>query len=117
LLCWQEVAYDIILDHGPERLPEELRYFPALLFQLLALALQFIPTSPNPLINELKFAPSQTFLQLSKEYTDCGVAIARLLEKSRPTHVAVQQSFIRDWWLTNNGDLIQAWNHSGQTVK
>jgi hypothetical protein len=117
LSCWKELAYDILLDHGPDRLPERLRYFPALLFQILALALQFVQTSSDPLIQELKLSPSQTFAQLSREYTECGVAIAELLEKSRPTLMAVQQSFIRDWWLINNGDLIQAWNHSGQTVE
>jgi hypothetical protein len=114
---WRGIAYDTLLNHGPENLPDELRYFPALIFQVLALALQFVPATQHSQLDELKFAPSQTFAQLSREYTDCGVAITGILVKSKPTLVAVQQNFLRDWWLMNNGDLVQAWNHSGQTVK
>jgi hypothetical protein len=117
LQSWRDVAYDILVENGPESLPDELRYFPALIFQVFAVSLQFLPATPDPRLDVLKFAPSQTFAQLSKEYTDCGAALAGLLVKTKPTLVAVQQSFIRDLWLTNNGELIKAWNHSGQTVK
>jgi hypothetical protein len=114
---WYKTAYDILLDHGPEAISEEFRHFPALIFHVLAISLQFVPTSYDPRLDELKFSPSQTFAQLSKEYTDCGVAVAGLLVNSKVTLVTVQQSYLRDLWLINSGDIIQAWNHSGQTVK
>jgi hypothetical protein len=114
---WWNLAREILLKSGPEKLPEDLLWFPALIFQVLAVALQFMPGLYNPRLDDIKFAPSQTWTELSTEYTNCGVALAKLLARARPTLVGVQQSFMRDFWLTNNGDLIQAWNHSGQTVR
>jgi hypothetical protein len=114
---WWSDAYSTILEKGPGNLPEDLRSFPALLFQVLAVALQFIPLSYDSRLDELKFAPSQTFLELSREYSDCGVAMAKLFARARPTLSGVQHSFMRDWWLVNMGDLMEAWNHSGETVR
>jgi len=101
---WWTLAHEVLLKQGPEKLPDDLRCFPALIFQVLALALQFLPLSLEPQVDELKFSPLQTFAELSRE-------------KSRPTLVGVQQSFLRGCWLTNTGDVMQSWNHSGQTVK
>jgi hypothetical protein len=113
---WWSDAYGIILEKGPGDLPEDLRSFPALMFQVLAIALQSVPLSVTSL-DELKFAPSQTFLELSREYSECGVAMAKLFVRASPTLSGVQHSFMRDWWLVNMGDLIEAWNHSGETVR
>jgi hypothetical protein len=113
---WWSDAYSIILEKGPGKLPEDLRTFPALMFQVLAIALQFVPLSDTSL-DLLKFAPSQTFFELSREYSECGVAMAKLFARVRPTLSGVQHSFMRDWWLVNMGDLMEAWNHSGETVR
>lgn len=112
-------AFAILLKETPEKLPEDLQFFPAVLFNVLAIALQFLPVSYDTRIENLKFAPVQTFAELSQEYSDCGEALSRLLKstKRRPTFTGVQASFLRDWWLANNGDLLKSWNHSGQTVK
>ena len=114
---WWKNSYETLLREGPESLPADLLYFPALLFQVLAVALQFLPAEYDVHINELKFSPSQTLGELSREYSDCGVALASLLKEQRPTLVGVQQNFLRDVWLASTGDLSQAWSHSGQTVK
>jgi hypothetical protein len=114
---WWSDAYGIILEKGPGKLPEDLRSFPALIFQVLALALEFLPLSYDTRLDELKFTPSQTFLELSREYSDCGVAIAKLFARAKPTLIGVQHSFMRDWWLINMGDIMEAWNHSGETVR
>lgn len=114
---WWSLAYDLLLKQGPEKLPEDLQCFPALIFQVLALALQFLPLSYDARLDELRFGPSQTFTDLSREYSDCSVALSKLVGRMRLTLVGVQQSFLRDCWLVNTGDLMQAWNHSGLTVK
>jgi Fungal specific transcription factor domain len=115
--CWWKVGYDILLNDGPEKLPAELRCFPALIFQILAIALLSATSSYDPCLDELKFGQSQTFAQLSREYSECGEALVKLLGRMRLTFTGVQHSFMRDWWLVNTGDIMQAWNHSGQTVK
>jgi L-rhamnose mutarotase len=114
---WWSLAHSVLLTQGPEKLSEDLRFFPALLFQALAVALQYVPSRYDVRLDELKFGPAQTFPELSKEYADCGLGVYKSLGKSRPTFVAVQYSFMRDMWLINKGDLTQAWNHSGQSVK
>jgi hypothetical protein len=117
LARWWKIAYEILSREGPESLPADLQYFPALIFQVLAVALQFIPAKYDVQIDELKFSPSQTLGELSREYSDCGVALSSLLKEQRPSLVGVQQSFLRDVWLTNTGDLSQSWSHSGRTIK
>lgn len=117
LARWWNNAYDTLLQQGPEGLPSDLRNYPALMFQVLAISLQFLPTQYDVQLDELKFSPSQTFSELSREYSDCGVALYNALKDLKPTLVGVQQSFLRDLWLTNSGDLLQGWNHSGKTVK
>lgn len=114
---WWELAYDILLKQGPEKLPKDFQCFPALIFQVLAVTLQLLPVSYDPRLDELKFGPLQTFAELSREYTDCGVDLSNLLGRAKTTLVGVQQSYMRDYWLLNSGDLMQAWNHSGETVK
>ncbi|KAF2497066.1 hypothetical protein BU16DRAFT_348592 [Lophium mytilinum] len=114
---WWATAYDVILKQGPDALPLDQWYFPALIFQVLAVALQFLPTPHGFLVKVLKFTSSQTFTELSKEYSDCGEGLSILIGRPSSTLVAIQSSFMRDFWCANAGDLLQAWNHSGRTVK
>src|ERR1019366_4916626 len=102
---WWDLAFEVLLKNGPEKLPKELQCFPALIFQVLALALHGLPENYDSKLDELRFGPQQKFIDLSKEYTDCGMAMVKLLGKGRQTLVGVQHSFLRDCWLTNSGDL------------
>lgn len=94
-----------------------MRCFPALIFQVLAITLQFISGAYKAEIDELRFGPSQSVAELSKEYSDCGVSLCDLIGSAKFTLMGVQHSSMRDWWLLNAGDLVQAWTHSGQTVR
>ncbi|KAF1991251.1 hypothetical protein K402DRAFT_369206 [Aulographum hederae CBS 113979] len=126
---WWSTAYVTILKSGPERLPNDLRYFPALMFQVLALALQFWPLDDGDsdgnvpgeadlgFIKELKFAPEQSTEELSAEYSDCGTALSKILGEESLSLVGVQQDLLRKLWLTNIGEMAQAWNSAGMTIK
>jgi hypothetical protein len=114
---WWRLAYDVLLTQGPKDLPNDLQQFPALVFQVLAVSLQFIPSAYDAKLKDLKFGPSQTFVELSKEYSDCGEALSNLFAVADATLVGVQQSFMRDWWLIVTGDIVQAWNHSHRTIE
>jgi hypothetical protein len=107
----------ILLTQGPEGLPSDLPSFPALMFQVFTLALPSLPASYEGPLEELKFAPTQSFDDLSSEYAECGEAIAKLLAGEKPTLVAVQRSLLRSQHLINIGDLMQGWNQSGHSVK
>jgi len=113
---WWTLAHDLLPKYGPESIPKELRCFPGVIFQILAIVVQFLPTNYDPRLDELRFGPSQTFSELSKEYSDCGVAIAKLLGHDNATFIGVQHSLLRDIWLCHSGHLMQAWEHSGKTV-
>ena len=114
---WWSIAYEVLLNNGPGKIPEDIRWFPALIFQILAVTLQAMPASYNPKIDELKFGPSQTFEQLSLEYTECGVAMSMLLSRSKLTLVSLQHGFMRVWWMVNAGDLMRGWETSGGVIK
>ena len=114
---WWDLAHNLLIKEGPNGLPEEIRCFPALIFQLLAITLQFISDSYTAEIDELRFGPSQTVAELSKEYSDCGVALSDIVGNAKLTLIGVQHSSMRDWWLLNSGDLVQAWTNSSQTVR
>jgi hypothetical protein len=117
LAQWWRDGYEILLQEGPESLPADLKFFPALMFQVMAVALLFLPVELEAQLDDLKFSPSQTLSELSREFSECGVSLSSIIKAQKPSLVAVQQSFLRDVWLTNVGDLLQAWNHSGQSVK
>jgi hypothetical protein len=70
LTRWWNLAYDKLLKYGHEKLPEDLQCFPALMFQVLAVALQFQTPSYDHRLDELKFGVSQTLTELSVEYSD-----------------------------------------------
>lgn len=114
---WWSSANDILLTQGHEGLPSDLSYFPALMFQVFALGLTSLPPEYDPQLDELKFAPSQTFSELSSEYSECGEALSQLLAGDPPTLATVQYSQLRSQYLINNGELMEAWTRSGQTVK
>ncbi len=114
---WWDLAYSKLLKGGLDELPEDIRCFPALIFQVLAVTLQFLPRSDETTIDELKFGPSQTIMELSKEYSDCGVSLAKIVGKARLSLVGVQHGSMRLWWLISIGNLMQAWAYTGQIVK
>jgi hypothetical protein len=113
---WWPLAHEKLVENGPEALPDEFKCFPALIFQVLAFALLYLPASHESILDDLKFGP-QTFTELSAEYTDCGIALSKLSGKGRLTLTGVLYSSLRGFWYVNIGDLTQAWNFSGQIVK
>jgi hypothetical protein len=117
LNIWWNAAYDTFPKQGIEKLPSNIRCFPALIFQVLAIGLQFVQEPYDSGLDKLKFGPSQTFSELSREFTECGTALSNLLGLGNQTLIGVQQSFLRDCWLMNSGQLMDAWGHSGETVK
>jgi hypothetical protein len=114
---WWKTANEIILANGPEALPADLLAFPALLFEVFALALIRTTGSYEPQLDELKFSPSQTFKALAAEYIDCAESLSNLLAVAKPTITGIQQSLVLSQWYIDAGDLMRAWVQSGETVR
>lgn len=96
----------------PAELTAELQYFPSLLFQVIALALQFLPPDHDMFV-EL----SQAEINSSQTYSDLGHEILSLLGRPGFTLTAVQADFLRSSWLKNYGKGVEAWHVIGYAIR
>jgi Fungal specific transcription factor domain len=99
-----------------EDLPEELRYFPALLFQVLAVALQFLP--PNSSSSKiLDLETASTYDQLSQDFSLAGMALMGLLGRHNSAITAVQHDLMRALWLKNCSRGTESWYSLGDAIR
>lgn len=91
---WNRLPFQLLAS--PEQLRPAMRFFPALLFQILATALLLLPPgTPDPVFDSLKYAGGMTFEDLATDYSESGAAIVNLFGKSELDEVTVQAQFIR----------------------
>lgn len=102
---------------APISLNADMKFFPALLFSALALALQFQPPDYDPSLNLLKFAAQMSLDDLASEYSECGDRIITMLGKSDTTLITVQAHFLRTQYLKNCGLIPDSWHSLSQTIR
>ncbi|KAH8597523.1 hypothetical protein B0O99DRAFT_78067 [Bisporella sp. PMI_857] len=90
----------------------ELRYFPAMLFQLLATSLLYLPSG-----SKIAESLESNSLQLSQKYSDAGVELVQLLGYQGTAIVAVQHDLLRAAWLKNRGRGTDAWHALSTSVR
>jgi hypothetical protein len=113
---WNKVSFSV-LNRGPQDLPGDIRYFPALLFQILALALLFQPPEYDPALDSLKYVSEMSLDDLATDYSESGVAILTLLGKRDLNLVTIQAGFLRTSFLKNSGFITESWHSLGQTIR
>ncbi|KAF4615721.1 hypothetical protein G7Y89_g15268 [Cudoniella acicularis] len=113
---WYNLSFST-LNKGPMELPGDLQFFPALLFQCLALALQFQPLAYDPSLDSLKYAAGMSFDDLASDYSESGVSILSLLGKRNTTLITVQAGFLRTTYLKNVGMVTEAWHSLSSTIR
>lgn len=113
---WEALSFST-LSRGPLELPPDLQFFPALLFQCLALALQFQPVEYDPTLDSLKYAASMSFDDLASDYSESGCQILCLLGKRHTTLITVQAGFLRTSYLKHSGLIPESWHYLGQTIR
>lgn len=99
-----------------EGLSRDLLYFPALIFQVLAVALQFTPPSV-PCVQALGV---DTFARrdcLSSDWSARGMEIVRVVGRHEPTITAVQNDVMRVLWLKNSSRGREAWHVLGGAIR
>ena len=116
LTRWHGLSFST-LNKGPLQLPGDLQFFPALLFQVLALALQFQPLNYDQGLDSLKYAAGMSFDDLASDYSESGVSILNLLGKRHTTLVTVQSGFLRTAYLKNCGMVPESWHSLSQTIR
>jgi len=112
LSCWYGVDIGPVKHLSTEELSKELRYFPALLFQVLALAIQFLPPGA-PAWKHL----SANDIALCGSYSDIGVELMTILGRPGVALTAVQADFLRSSWLKNIGRGVEAWHSVGNAIR
>jgi hypothetical protein len=95
-----------------EELFTELRYFSAVLFQLIALTLQFLPPDALDLaqLSANELATPQT-------YSDLGDELLSVLGRPGVALAAIQANFLRSSWLKNYGRGTEAWHALGHAIR
>ncbi|KAH0524007.1 hypothetical protein TsFJ059_008931, partial [Trichoderma semiorbis] len=94
------------------QLSMELRYFPSLLFQVIALAVQFLPPDWDVLPE-----PSLRGLATSRTYSDLGDELLYFLRRPGLALAAVQADFLRSSWLKNYGRGVESWHAVGNSLR
>lgn len=90
----------------------ELRYFPTLLFQVIALSLQFVPSD----FDVLSKLPKPR-LSASQMYSDLGEELLSLLGRTGSALSAVHADFLRSSWLKNCGRGTESWHTVGSAIR
>ena len=94
-----------------------LRFFPALLFQMLALALLYQPPNYDQSFNRLKSTAGMSLDDLSSDYSESGSEISSLLGKRHTDLMAVQAGFLRTTYLKTCGFIPESWHSLSQTIR
>ncbi|KAI9838168.1 MAG: hypothetical protein M1837_002630 [Sclerophora amabilis] len=113
---WFETPYTA-LTKSLSKLSAHKRSFPALVFQVLSLALQLLPPEYDKLLDQLKNLPGQTFDDIAENYSESGISLSNLLGKTNATLSSVQAGFLRSGFLKNSGRVTDAWHLLGSTIK
>lgn len=112
---WRRVSY--ASRSNPQGLDPMLRYFPALLFQVLAQSVLLQPPESYPSLEDLKPAPDMELLDLAKEFSDAGHQILSILGSTEPALVKIQAGLQRATFLKSTGSVIEAWHVLGSAIR
>jgi hypothetical protein len=115
LFNWYFAKNDIA-DGELGRLQPDVLQFPALLFQLIAVALQILP--PNSRVSrQLSIDEDGASEKLSRKYSRLGLGIIDLVGKDHPTIPSIQQDILRGLWLKNCSQGTEAWRVLSSAVR
>ncbi|KAE8164297.1 hypothetical protein BDV40DRAFT_298561 [Aspergillus tamarii] len=109
---WQSTETRSVNYLSTQELSIELQYFPALLFQVVALSLQFLP--PEALALTQLSSPE---LSSSYKYSELGDELVTVLGRHGVALTAVLADFVRAAWLKNFGRGIEAWHSAGNAIR
>ncbi|KAM0715597.1 hypothetical protein Q7P37_009095 [Cladosporium fusiforme] len=115
LLAWELTTY--AARSQPQRLDPTVRYFPSLLFQVLAQALLTKPRGIDSFLKVLCPAPDMNLSDLAAEFSDAGRQILSLLGPTEPALVKVQAGLQRATFLKSTGSVVEAWHVLGSAIR
>ncbi|KAL2184853.1 hypothetical protein L209DRAFT_765716 [Thermothelomyces heterothallicus CBS 203.75] len=132
LAAWYRLPFSLLSSGpGPAALSREMRAFPAVVFQVCAVAL-LVLEDEDPLdsgrggrgrggdtawFSGLKYAGGMTFEDLAREYSDCGVELLTVLGKRDMSLNTVLAGWMRASWLKYVGLVTESWHAVGSAVR
>ncbi|KAI1495309.1 Orotidine 5'-phosphate decarboxylase [Biscogniauxia mediterranea] len=114
---WYNLPFNILSSSGPQALDPMLRAFPALLFQMLASALLYLPKESEEIFESLKYTSNMTFDDLAFDYSESGVSILSLLGKRQMSVITVLAGWVRAAFLKYTGMVTEAWHQVGTCIR
>ncbi|KAM7217174.1 hypothetical protein V8F06_007465 [Rhypophila decipiens] len=114
---WYRLPFSLLTTGGPQALDPHLRAFPALLFQVLALALLLLHSEADQVFESLKYAGNMTFDDLAMDYSESGMSILSLLGKRQMTITTVQTGFLRASFLKYVALVTESWHAIGSAIR
>ncbi|KIX00156.1 uncharacterized protein Z518_10293 [Rhinocladiella mackenziei CBS 650.93] len=116
LRSWTRVSEVVILHRNLKQLSRESQYFPALLFQFLAVALQLLPLNTKAAL-ALQVSSFTEIDKLSESYSKAGLEIIGLLGRQQPTITSVEHDIMRLTWLKNCSRGSEAWHFLSHSIR
>ncbi|KAI6085099.1 hypothetical protein F4821DRAFT_241554 [Hypoxylon rubiginosum] len=114
---WYSMPFNVLTTSGPQALDPSLRAFPALLFQMLASALLYLPEGEEETFESLKYTSNMTFEDLAFDYSESGVSILSLLGKRQMSIMTVLAGWVRAAFLKYTGMVTEAWHQVGTSIR
>ncbi|KAI0181793.1 Orotidine 5'-phosphate decarboxylase [Hypoxylon sp. FL1284] len=114
---WYSMPFNVLTTSGPQALDPMLRVFPALLFQMLASALLYLPEREEETFESLKYTSNMAFEDLAFDYSESGVAILALLGKRQMSIMTVLAGCVRASFLKYAGMVTEAWHQVGTSIR
>lgn len=109
---WLDTGAKSVKHRNIQSLSRDLQYFPGLLFQVIAVALQFLPAN-----HPLQHHKNQDLELESQKYSRMGVEIINLLGNQNCTITSVEFGLMRCLWLKNCSRGNEAWYTLGNTIR
>ncbi|KAH8170103.1 cytochrome p450 domain-containing protein [Sarocladium implicatum] len=116
LSIWNQVSY-ATLKEGPGTLPVNTRCFPALLLQIISLAMLYQPLGTDEALEDLKYAPGVEFADLAADYSNAGSKIMALLGSQDGSIITVQARLMEACFKKSIGSVIEAWHIIGSAIR
>lgn len=113
---WQTLTAEGSTISEGQDMQLEMRMFPALLFQVLALALQFLP-------NDLRFpgllesTGASSYDSLAYHYSQMGMQLLDLSGRLRGNLIGVQHDLLRASVLKNFGRITESWHAHTNAIR
>lgn len=112
---WESLNF-ASLSADVQSMPSDIHFFPAILFQVLALSLLH-RDSYEAGLECIKYAPSMTLDDMAYEYSAAGVALSAELSKHCLSSSAIQAGFLRTIFLKTTGRVVESWQSLGNIIR